>query len=182
MRLFHTSPKTLLPVRRRRRNQALTPTSAEDDEESDFDDENDNCDSSNKKKIKNDRSRDVQGIRHEAVLDSAIFLSAAKVLIDKVEKALQPMKHANDPFFLSRGFEEYMGEFLLLDLGPLLGQYTIQIDEENKIMLLQSPISGQIVYILSASTNEWVGEEDGHAFEGLLVRDLIRQCNGLPKL
>lgn len=35
---------------------------------------------------------------------------------------------------------------------------------------------------LSSVTNKWVSIEDGHAFEGILVRDLLRSdAIGLPK-
>jgi hypothetical protein len=88
----------------------------------------------------------------------------------------------NDHFVLVRGKEEDLGEYLLLDLGPVHGQYTIQVDEGQALVLLCSPISGQIYYVLSASTGEFCGLDDGHALEGLLVRDLIRQIYGVPQL
>lgn len=121
-------------------------------------------------------------IRHEAVTDQELFAMKAEELLVKVQEALRPLKSVNDPFVLTKGYEEDLGDFLLLDLGPVHGQYTIQIDNEQKLVLFQSPISGAVSYILSASTNDWRGDSDGHIFEGLLVRDLIRQINGVPNL
>jgi len=122
------------------------------------------------------------GIRHEAVKDLKRFEEATSALLEKLYVAIKPMDRFNDPFILTRGVEEDLGEFLMLDLGPRLGQYTVQVDVEDRVVLFQSPISGQVAYILSKKTGEWVGQEDGHSFEGLLVRDLTRQCNGYPKL
>ena len=48
------------------------------------------------------------------------------------------------------------------------------------IISLTSPVSGGYTYVLGADSNKFVGEEDGHSLEGMLVRDLIRQCNGVP--
>lgn len=132
----------------------------------------------------NDEDSDSKpsGVRHSAVTDPQRFKEAGSELIQKLYTALQPMERSNDPFILTRGEEEDFGEFLLLDLGPVIGHYTIQVDLQQGIVILQSPISGQVAYVLSESTGEWVGKDDGHALEGLLVRDLIRQCNGLPNL
>ena len=45
---------------------------------------------------------------------------------------------------------------------------------------LQSPLSGTYTYIYNVATHDWVGEEDGHSLLGMLTRDWIRQCNGVP--
>ena len=45
---------------------------------------------------------------------------------------------------------------------------------------LQSPLSGTYSYIYNNTTKEWVGEDDGHSLLGMLTRDWIRQCNGVP--
>ncbi len=45
---------------------------------------------------------------------------------------------------------------------------------------LQSPLSGTYTYIYNVTKQEWVGEEDGHSLLGMLTRDWIRQCNGVP--
>jgi frataxin-like iron-binding protein CyaY len=123
-----------------------------------------------------------RGLLHKTVDDPVAFLKGADTLLDKIQEAMEPMKRANDYFFITRGTEEDMGDFLLIDLGPLLGQYTLQIALDERCLLFQSPISGQFTYKLSENKGEWCGEDDGHAFEGLLVRDLIRQVNGIPNL
>jgi hypothetical protein len=123
-----------------------------------------------------------RGVRHEADADAIRFKQKSSELLDKLYAALKPLgPPLNDPFVLVRGVED-LGEYLLLDLGPVHGQYNLQVDEEQALVLLSSPVSGQFYYILSSSTGEFCGLDDGHALEGLLVRDLIRQIYGVPQL
>ena len=98
------------------------------------------------------------------------------VFLQKAERALHPMKSCNEVFELTSSSEK-----LSLKLSPAEGNYAMQVDEINFEILLQTPISGRFSYVLCAEKGEWVGSEDGHSLEGLLVRDLIRQCNGYPK-
>ena len=174
LRLIHSTQTRNFPVRRRRRGGGITPTTTpEAKSETDTDE---------------DSKDDKQGFKrteYGPVTDPEKFAKAASTLMDKLFHALKPLERFNQEFILTRGIddEEYAGgEFILIDLGPVNGQYTIQVDLEQSLLILQSPISGQLVYILSKATNEWCGAEDGHAFEGMLVRDLIRQCNGVPNL
>ena len=115
--------------------------------------------------------------KHVAVTDTLTFAIEAQEFLDKIEESLQPMKSCNDVFEIERDSQS-----LVLTLAPADGQYSFQIEETASSIFFQSPISGKFQYILSASTREWVSEEDGHLLEGMLVRDLIRHCNGLPKL
>ena len=70
---------------------------------------------------------------------------------------------------------------LLIDLGPLHGTYTIARHDESRLLMVSSPISGINKYVCvvegleGVSGGSWKGEKDGHDFEGILVRDLIRQ-------
>lgn len=112
-----------------------------------------------------------------AVKDSLVFRQEADKLINKLEAALRPMEKHNSVFILSRD-----GSSLTLDLPPEDGSYKIEVNEDAKRVHMTTAISGHFNYVLSASTGEWVDEKDGHSLEGMLVRDLIRQCNGLPDL
>jgi hypothetical protein len=163
-RHFHTTPSLSFAVRRRRR-QSVAPT-PKSDAEYDSDDEEDGGDQP----------------QLDAVVDLVQFQQGGDALLEKIQIALEPMKRANDHFFVTRGTEEEIGDFLLIDVGPVHGQYTLQIDLEQRCLVFQTPLSGQHTYRLSESNGEWMDEIDGHAFEGLLVRDLIRQVNGVPKL
>ena len=156
---FHSSPPTKLPVRRRRGGRR----------------------GMNKAQPSNSEETPANPLKHAAVVDSEIFRDAASDLLLKLELALQPMKEKNDIFVISRDFEN-LGPTLSIDLSPEDGTYIVEVNEEERLLQFSSPISGTHLYVLSKSTGEWVGAEDGHLFEGLLVRDLIRQCKGLPDL
>lgn len=155
---FHTTTAVEFPVRRRRRGAKHL-----------------------------DKPDDSQGgsnenpLQHPPVKDTAQFCEASLALLEKLEKALEPMKAQNGTFIIERSRGD-IGEIMTIDLGPKKGTYRIETSEEEHLFEYTSPISGKLLYILSAVTGEWVGIEDGHQFEGLLVRDLIRQCKGLPKL
>jgi frataxin-like iron-binding protein CyaY len=155
----------LFPVRRRRGAKRIetTTTTVEDDEDDDDDD---------------DHGRTLQ---HVPVRDTQKFNRATKDLFDKLERALEPMKSKNEIFDISRQRGE-LGEIFTLQLSPSVGTYTVEVSEEEHIFEYTSPVSGKILYCLSSTTNQWVGLDDGNAFEGILVRDLIRHCYGLPDL
>ena len=158
---FHSSPALSLPIRRRRHGTG----NKEDDNNLE----------------QRTKDTNAMGIRQPAVTDLEIFARESGKLMDKIFNSLDPLKSLNDDYILTRGHEEDIGDFILLDLGPVRGQYNIQVDLEQKFVMMQSPISGQLLYVLSETTGDWVGDVDGHRFEGLLVRDLIRQINGVPK-
>lgn len=120
---------------------------------------------------------------HVAVKDSALFQQEADKLLLKLDAALRPMEKHNDVFnLILTPRNHYSSGSLTLELKPEDGSYRIEVNDEAKKVHMTTAISGHYSYVLSASTGEWVDEEDGHSMEGMLVRDLIRQCNGLPDL
>ena len=76
----------------------------------------------------------------------------------------------------------HVSEYLRIDLAPGEGRYKLRARVDQCLLFYESPVSGHVPYILSATDGTWRGAEDGHALEGLLVRDLLRQCKGLPNL
>jgi hypothetical protein len=88
------------------------------------------------------------------------------------------MKDHNDVFDLERSNND-IGPLLTLDLKPGEGKYLFQVDETECTFILTSPMSGTYTYVL-VPPDRFVGMEDGHSLEGMIVRDLIRHCNGLP--
>jgi frataxin-like iron-binding protein CyaY len=120
---------------------------------------------------------------HVAVKDPAIFRQEADKLLVKIESALRPMEEYNDVFNITlTPRNHYSSGSLTLELAPEDGMYSLEVEDEGMRIIFQSATSGRYNYVLSASTGEWVDEKDGHSFVGMLVRDLIRQCNGLPDL
>jgi frataxin-like iron-binding protein CyaY len=119
---------------------------------------------------------------HSPVSDTYEFNQAATRLLDKIEQAVEPMKAYNEVFYTKRSDGE-IGEMFTIDLGPKVGIYQMEVSLEECVFEYSSPISGKLLYCLSSATGEWVNTDDGHQFEGILVRDLLRSnCIGLPKL
>ena len=59
-------------------------------------------------------------------MDQDKFQKATNALLEKLYKALLPMEQVNDPFFLSQVHDSNIGgDYILLDLGPIEGQYMI---------------------------------------------------------
>jgi len=163
---FHSSARVLLAVRRRRRGTARKIETPDGD--STTSDENDS-------------TTTLQRI-HAPVTNSTEFSKAASHFLDKIEQAVEPMKSNNEIFMTKRSDGE-LGEIFTIDLGPKIGLYQIEMSQDEHVFEYSSPISGKLLYCLSSMTGEWVNIDDGHQFEGILVRDLLRSnCIGLPKL
>ncbi|GKY94121.1 hypothetical protein MPSEU_000378200 [Mayamaea pseudoterrestris] len=173
MRNFLATPHSSFALRRRSKRLPPTPPQHDGDDDSEDDDNNVSYDIG---------SRNSLGYSHDAVTEVLLFRETATALIDKLYTALQPMEQVNDPFFLTKGMEDDLGPFLLIDFGPLQGQYSIQVDVEQSVVTMSTPRIGQTVYILSKLTNDWVSIADGHVLEGMLVRELLHHAQGLPKL
>lgn len=132
---------------------------------------------------RSDGEDDNRLARQVAVTDTETFRREADKLLTKLEAALRPMQKHNEVFHLAlTPRNHYMNGTLTLELKPEDGMYSFEVNDEACMVHFTSAISGNYNYVLSASTGEWVDEKDGHAMEGMLVRDLIRQCNGLPDL
>uniref|UniRef100_A0A7R9WTW2 Uncharacterized protein n=1 Tax=Craspedostauros australis TaxID=1486917 RepID=A0A7R9WTW2_9STRA len=117
-------------------------------------------------------------LKHEPITDPSQFRQSAGQLMQKLETALRPMQAVNDVFEIT----STPPSLFRIDLAPVHGSYMLEFHVDESTMEYTSPISGKVLYVLSAKTGEWVGIEDGHVFEGILVGDLIRQCKGLPNL
>ena len=117
-----------------------------------------------------------------AVQDLKVFQQEADKLLLKLEQALRPMEKHNDVFVITHTpRNHYMNGSLTLELKPEDGMYQIEVNDEARRIHMTSALSGQFNYKY-ASTGEWEDELDRHSMVGMLVRDLIRQCNGLPDL
>ena len=114
------------------------------------------------------------------VRNKELFLDASNAFLTKAAAALEPMKAHNDIFNIQRSTND-QGEVLKIILKPSEGQYVLQVDNDLRTLTLLSPISGNYTYVLCKQTHEFIDMEDNHSLVGMLVRDLIRHCNGLPQ-
>jgi hypothetical protein len=115
-----------------------------------------------------------------AVHDPKVFASAANSFLNKVQNAIEPMKAHNEVFNIVRS-QNQDGENLTIRLKPSEGQYVFQVYKDMTRLTMVSPMSGSFTYVLCSRTGQFVGMDDGHICEGMLVRDLIRHCNGMPQ-
>jgi frataxin-like iron-binding protein CyaY len=71
---------------------------------------------------------------------------------------------------------------LSLTLAPTVGSYELSIDRPNQRLILFSPSSGIFKYRYQPATEAWQNESDEHFLVELLVRELLKHCQGVPKL
>jgi len=121
------------------------------------------------------------------IKDTRVFQNAVHAFLHKVQDAVEPMKQYNSVFTVTRTPAHTItdtgarGESLHIQLKPDQGSYTLQADQDTCTLSLTSPLSGSYTYVLCSQTGNFVGMDDSHILEGMLVRDLIRTCHGLPK-
>ena len=124
------------------------------------------------------------------------FLSIANELLDKVESSVMKLQSSNEgieitrhaPSFKSKHddddseFRHHLGQLSIKVPsieGPYEGgTYLLTINSDSNVAL--QCLSGNFTYIYNNVTCEWVGQEDGHSLLGMLTRDWIRQCHGVP--
>mmetsp|Transcript_18609 Transcript_18609/g.39954 ORF Transcript_18609/g.39954 Transcript_18609/m.39954 type:complete len:252 (+) Transcript_18609:141-896(+) len=152
-----------------------------------------------------DRSPPYAGL--SASLSSEKFLSVSRTLLDRVESAITELKDCNDGLEIARyppsspdlppdeaeikssepptqqhegqlSFQVQSSEDFFWGGGTYL--LTIQPRNAGGVVTLQSPLSGSFTYVYNSTKGEWVGDEDGHSLFGMLTRDWIRQCRGVP--
>ena len=69
-----------------------------------------------------------------------------------------------------------------LHVGPASDDFTVDVDSRSRVLRLSSPVSGERIYRLAAgSESSFECVVDGHDFQGLVVRDLMRFVHGLPE-
>ncbi|CAM9368300.1 unnamed protein product [Discosporangium mesarthrocarpum] len=113
-----------------------------------------------------------------AETESEAIHAAGMAELDRVEKAVEGMTGMAGVFNVTRSENR---QELWIDLGDTIGKYWVQYYKPMKMLCLASPRSGGYRYVFSAEQGKWVGELDGHDFEGMLTRDLIQQAYGCPK-
>jgi hypothetical protein len=115
---------------------------------------------------------------HDAVTDPNDFQASATDLLQELANSVVSMRHKNDPFEvnLSKNFDA-----LTIDMGSN-GRLSLEIDEVNKCISMESPYSGSYNFFLSEETREWLGINYSHKLKGIFVRDLNQNCERIPDL
>ena len=71
---------------------------------------------------------------------------------------------------------------LTLQLAPHIGTYEVTVEAGQQRLVLFSPVSGVYKYEWNEGKGAWVSENDQHFLVELLVRELLKYCQGVPKL
>lgn len=96
-------------------------------------------------------------------------------MIDNVEIAIKPILPLNPTYQMTRSNPEE----LVLNVGAK-GSYIFKIDRDMMLLTVQTPISGVHQYDFEVNDGQWLSVIDGHDMRGLVTRDLLRHCTGLP--
>ncbi|TMW67175.1 hypothetical protein Poli38472_012291 [Pythium oligandrum] len=103
------------------------------------------------------------------------FVSLASAFLDRVEVAVTPLQPPmNEDFALDRSTQDVV----LIKAGEK--EFELKVISAKQQLHLTSPISGLRKYEWNQKTQRWEDESDAHDLEGLLTRDLMRLCSGVP--
>ena len=104
-------------------------------------------------------------------------LAAAQLVY--LHDGLSDMREQNSPYFQ---LDLQPASRLTLQLAPHIGTYEVTVEPGQQRLILFSPVSGVYKYEWSGAKEAWVSETDQHFLVELLVRELLRHCQGVPKL
>ncbi|GLE05750.1 hypothetical protein PINS_up014798 [Pythium insidiosum] len=122
-----------------------------------------------------DAGTPVRRRRLRPKLSAAAFDSLTTEFFDRVDAAVAPLlPPANAVFEVDRSTPG------MLLLRTATKEFELKIINNKQQLHLQSPISGLRKYEWNAKTKRWEDETDAHDLEGLLTRDLMRLCTGIP--
>ncbi|KAF0698615.1 Aste57867_10772 [Aphanomyces stellatus] len=104
------------------------------------------------------------------------FNALSATFLDRVEQAIEPLHPPmNEVFRVTRASNPDS-----LTIALAAHEFTLQVLGKRQKIELVSPISGSRTYIYNTKTTRWEDETDAHDIEGLLTRDLMRLCSGVP--
>lgn len=68
-------------------------------------------------------------------------------------------------------------------LGTDKGSYMLSVDDKQQLLQVFSPVSSNVYrYKYDMNNQQWIDQSDGHILLELLVREIMRVCNGMPSL
>ncbi|KAG7380998.1 hypothetical protein PHYPSEUDO_006551 [Phytophthora pseudosyringae] len=103
------------------------------------------------------------------------FAALSTEFLDRVQSAMEPLHPpVNDEFQLQR---DDNGELVIRTNAK---EFVVKVLSSKQQIEFSSPVSGLRTYQWNAMTKRWEDEVDSHDIEGLLTRDLMRFCAGIP--
>uniref|UniRef100_K3XBZ4 Uncharacterized protein n=1 Tax=Globisporangium ultimum (strain ATCC 200006 / CBS 805.95 / DAOM BR144) TaxID=431595 RepID=K3XBZ4_GLOUD len=103
------------------------------------------------------------------------FAALTATFFERVETAVAPLQPPmNSDFVLEKDTKG------VLTIRANAKEFEIKMVPLKQQLHFTSPISGLRAYEWNARTQRWEDENDSHDIEGLLTRDLMRICSGIP--
>jgi frataxin-like iron-binding protein CyaY len=102
------------------------------------------------------------------------FAEEAQRMFKSIEAAVAPLESQNTNFNVSYGND---GELVI---ATHRGRHILKVDGNRRLIVLQSYFSGFHKYAFFPEEQTWLSIQDGHDLRGLLTRDLMRHCIGVP--
>ncbi|KAG6610567.1 mitochondrial matrix protein frataxin [Phytophthora cinnamomi] len=103
------------------------------------------------------------------------FTALSTDFLDRVQTAMEPLHPpVNEEFQLER---DGNAELVIRTSDK---EFVIKVLSPKQQIEFTSPVSGLRTYQWNAMTKRWEDETDSHDIEGLLTRDLMRFCAGIP--
>ena len=125
-------------------------------------------------------SSNIKGVsrkrkKHAPNLDLEHFNEQGPMILKEIESAVSVMVNLNPVFKIEKKPNE-----LSVDTGEK-GKYTFSLNYNTLKLTVASPMSGNFNYRYDSDSGYWLGTQDGHDMRGLVTRDMIRHCTGMPK-
>ena len=108
-------------------------------------------------------------------MDVEHFNQQGPLILEEIETAISSMVDLNPVFNIEKKPNE-----LSVDTGEK-GKYTFSLNYNTLNLTVASPMSGNFNYRYDDYSGYWLGTQDGHDMRGLVTRDMIRHCTGMPK-
>ncbi|KAG7397424.1 hypothetical protein PHYBOEH_000778 [Phytophthora boehmeriae] len=103
------------------------------------------------------------------------FAKLSTEFLDRAQTAMEPLQPPiNKDFVLKRNGD---GGLVVRTKDK---EFVLEVMPAKQQLQFTSPISGLRTYEWNAVTKRWEDETDSHDIEGLLTRDLMRFCAGIP--
>ncbi|CEG38451.1 mitochondrial matrix protein frataxin [Plasmopara halstedii] len=103
------------------------------------------------------------------------FAALSLEFLDRVQNAMEPLyPPINDEFQLKRDDGE-------IYIRTNAREFVVKVLHSKQQIEFSSPVSGLRSYQWNVLTKRWEDEADSHDIEGLLTRDLMRFCVGIPR-
>ena len=106
----------------------------------------------------------------------AYFLAEAEDMLSDISDAIEVILPQNPGYEINR----IAPDNLEVRCGDNGGTYVFRVDHEQQCLGVVSPVSGVNKYTLHPDEGLWLGVNDSHDMRGLIIRDFMRHCIGLP--